>query len=405
MTKRILLVSIAFPPKADPECIQTARYYYYMSRASNVVIDVVTSKIPTLFMPADPTLARFSHVNGQLIEVPVYESKYVNYLVRKMRLDLIVRPDSKMTFYWQWRSVVKKLRETPDVIYSRSNPLSSAVMAMKLSRRLNRPWILHLSDPWTENVLCHYSPAEFRWHQKMEAECFGQASVISFTSDQTVRLYEKKYPQWASKMKVFPNVFDPNDPDPAGVNAVSGKKRIVYTGGLANTRTAQTLLEALKIVMSRNPLLSGRLEMIFAGESDRRNDEIFAQHNFPFLSRLGRVPFATASGLQSSADLLVVIDSVIADAAKAVFLPSKVLDYARLRKPVLAITTPGSATDDFVGRHGGVCFGHDRIEELADWLQSYLEGHIEMRPREIDNFFAADNQAAKLLELVQTIGV
>ncbi len=48
MKKKILFVSLAFPPKADPEGLQTAKYFHYLQKHKDLQIDVVTSAIPTL---------------------------------------------------------------------------------------------------------------------------------------------------------------------------------------------------------------------------------------------------------------------------------------------------------------------------------------------------------------------
>lgn len=402
MSKRVLFVSIAFPPKADPECIQAARYFYYLSRHDDFKIDVVTSRNPTLFMPVDLSLGRFAEVGGQLIELPICESKYVSFLARKLFPTIIGRPDSKMTFHWQWRKVISSLKVVPDVIYSRSNPLSSSIMALKLAKWYNRPWVMHLSDPWADNALCAYSDGEVSYHAKMERECFERASIISVTSERTGKLYKVKYPEWAHKIKVFPNVYDPNT-DLINCSAASygNVKRIIYTGGLANTRTAEVLLQAFHLTVQRFPELSNRLEVIFAGETDRKNDAIFRKFSLPFVRHLGRLSAEEALMLQASADLLVVIDSEVADPDKAVFFPSKLVDYAMFQKPLLAITGLGSATDDFVKGQGGVSFPHKGVHELSAWLQSYLKGDKVMEIRKIDRYYAADEQASRLIQLLK----
>lgn len=401
---RILFVSIAFPPKSDPECIQTARYYYGLSLDQDVVVDVVTSKNPTLFMPVDHSLDKYSKIAGQLIEISVYESRYVNFILRKVAPVALSRPDPKMTFHWQWRTAVRKLEKVPDVIYSRSNPLSSAIMALNLSKHYDRPWIMHLSDPWTENALSHYSKKELAYHAEKEKECFEHASMISVTSEKTAILYRRKFPAWAKKIEVFPNVHDWHL---ASVSTPQKSKQskvtIVYTGGLANTRTARPLLDALGRMAHSAPHLVNRLQVIFAGEIDRNNRKIFRNFSNPFIQHLGRVATDKASQLQQSADLLVVIDSIVPEPEKAVFFPSKLLDYIKLGKPILAITDAGSVTEDFVVSHGGVCFRHERVEELAEWLQFYLEGNIVFEVAKVDPYYGPELQSARLINTFKEI--
>ena len=404
MGSRILFISIAFPPKADPECIQTARYFYYLSKVDGLDIDVVTSRNPTLFMPVDPTLQKYGNVRGQLVEVPIYESRYVNFGLKKLLPGLVDLPDTKMTFHWQSGRVVKQIKEVPDLIYSRSNPLSSTIMALKLSKKYNKPWIMHLSDPWTENALTPHADKAVLYHTQREKECFQQATVISFTSEKTAELYRNKYEEWAHKMTVFPNVYDPETAvDTLPSTSSSRMVRIVYTGGLANTRTAEVVLESLHLMVRRTPALHRRFEVLFAGELDYKNRQLFHRFSAPFIKHVGTLSSAEASILQRSAHLLLVIDSKVTEPKKAVFFPSKLLDYAILQRPILAITTPQSVTEEFVLDHGGVVFSHEQVDALANWLQNYIEGNITLRTRETDKLYAADTQASRLAELIKNV--
>ena len=159
--KRVLLVSIAFPPKNDPECLQVAKYLKYMAQA-DLNFDIVTSSIPTLFMPYDSSLEKYSFPGMQKIEIPVWETKISNYVLQKAIPGGISYPDSKLTFHLQYRKVIKRLRNVPDIIYSRSNPVSSAVMACKLREYYKVPWVMHLSDPWVGSP-ARYGPS---WYSR-----------------------------------------------------------------------------------------------------------------------------------------------------------------------------------------------------------------------------------------------
>ncbi len=403
--KRILFVSIAFPPKGDPECIQAGRYFQCLSDNCSISLDVVTSLSPTLFMAVDKTLEKYANVKGQLIELPIYESKYINFLIRKIFPVFLSRPDNKMSFHWQWRKVVRRLAKKPDVVYSRSYPLSSAIMAKKLATYYNVPWVLHLSDPWTLNVLHNHTSRELSYHSRMERKCFELASIISLTSQETLLLYKKRYPALTKKMLVFPNVYD-NDLVSSRTkpeNSRNEKFRIVYTGGLANTRSAKPLLEALHRLHAENPFLSNQIEMIFAGDMSRENRKVFETCKLPSVRHLGLVSAMHASTLQKSANLLIVIDSQINDIEKAVFFPSKLMDYAILRIPILAITDKDSVTSNFVTDHGGKCFTHNEVVGMTNWLKSLLLGEIKIEMKELSREFSSQYQAERLIGIFNSI--
>jgi hypothetical protein len=144
----ILFVSIAFPPKGDPESLQVLKYYTALRNKSDLNFTIVTSKNPTLFMEPNADLKPFLTGYNELIELPISENKYVNFVKRKIKPNSLNFPDSKFSFHQQFQKVISKIKHIPDIIYSRSFPLSSTILAYKLVEKYNKPWVLHLSDPW-----------------------------------------------------------------------------------------------------------------------------------------------------------------------------------------------------------------------------------------------------------------
>ena len=56
---KTLLISIAFPPKCDPESLQVAKYCKYLKNEKEIQLEVITSKDPTLFMETDAALQMY----------------------------------------------------------------------------------------------------------------------------------------------------------------------------------------------------------------------------------------------------------------------------------------------------------------------------------------------------------
>ncbi|MCF6352998.1 MAG: hypothetical protein L3J06_08310, partial [Cyclobacteriaceae bacterium] len=302
------------------------------------------------FMPKDATLTNFSGSIRQLIEVKIWENKYISYLLRKLSLNYLQFPDSKHSFHNQWKSTIKKLQNKPDIIYSRAYPLSSAIMACKLKRHFNIPWILHLSDPWAESPLHSYSTKELENHNRWEKKCFDAASYVTFTSTGTIQLYINKYPNWASKFKLFPNVYEAATQTQKAAMEFT-KLRFVYTGGLAGDRSPEPILKAIKLIKDSNAGLLSNCEFIFAGDIDKKNKRVFDAYQINPVKHIGSVSYQKSMQLQQSAHVLLVIDSPISDASKSIFFPSKLLDYLATGNRMLAITTPNSTTQKFIQTH------------------------------------------------------
>jgi len=363
----LLFVSIAFPPKNDPECIQTARFFKYLSREEGFQFDIVTSRMPTLFMPADNSLKSLDSGYQSKIEIPIYESKLTNFLLRKAGLEGLMFPDSKMTFHWQWRRVVRNLKQKPDLIYSRSNPISSAFMAMKLARYFNVPWILHFSDPWA------LSPLESSLSEKKlksEHALIEQATKVTFTTTETLRHYANYYPSSASKFEVIPNVFDPEEIEtlskPAG-----DKLKIVYTGGLAGQRSLFFMEDVLNLIKKKDSSLLQYLEIKVAGPMDRLNAAFFEQSKFTNIHHVGALSYANAKKLQQSAHILLVVDNPT-NSNGAVFFPSKLLDYFLTGIKIMAVTPKASVTSNILENYPSICFDHQNTEAMAKFLMTEI---------------------------------
>ena len=72
-TKNILFVSIAFPPKSDPESIQVGRYLKNLTKSS-YEINCITSSNPTLFMEVDPYLDHYAEGIKTKHELRIFEN-------------------------------------------------------------------------------------------------------------------------------------------------------------------------------------------------------------------------------------------------------------------------------------------------------------------------------------------
>lgn len=382
----VLFVSIAFPPKQDPECLQTAKYFKYLSRNEDLNISVVTSAIPTLNMPYDPVLEKYDEGYAQKIELSVPENKYVNFLIRKLFPDFLRTPDSKFLFHWQGRKVRKQLQQIPDIIYSRSNPVSSALLAMKLKKKLNKPWVMHLSDPWADSPLHNYSGKVYRKNKALERKCFATADKICFTTNKTLGFYSEIYPQYRNKFEIFQNVYDSEDARETLPICDYSKLTIVHTGGLTAKRSPVYLFPVLEYLAKRGFDTDKNLEIVFAGDADRYNRNILAEQSFSCLHYLGRVSFDKSKELQRQAHLLLCIEDPVDNEKASMFFPSKILDYMIAKRKFFAITSKGSQLSGTFQKYGWDYFTHNDVEGIGDFI---LKAYNELKKRN-DCFFTLE---------------
>ena len=403
----VLLVSIAFPPKRDAESLQVAKYFSALTQLGEAEFDVVTSALPTLYMPTDEGLNHYASGYRQLVEVDFFEHRYTNFALRKLVPSLMQRPDSRFSFFRKWRSVVKSLRTPPDVIYSRSFPLSSALMAYRLACHFDVPWVLHLSDPWTVSPI-HSIAAASKWNHDAEMECFSRATAITVTSPMTAEVYAAKYPQYADKFFVYPNVYEAH-------LAIRNpwkrrdKLRFVYTGSLIGTRSPVLLLAALVMLEKLHPEMRQDIEVVFAGPVDRANAALLAD-NSRQVRYLGDRSMHDALQEQRNADVLLLIDSAFSDPSQAMFFPSKLLDYVAAERRVIGITDQHSMTWEVMGRLGlGDRIPHGNAQALCDALvvawHAWTRADSQYFERTVrtEDYEAAFN-AQRLMKLFRSLG-
>ena len=397
----LLFVSISFPPKNDPECLQAARYFKYLVQQKSFHIDVVTSARPTLFMPEDKSLLPYLAGHRQLLELPVWETKWSNFALRKVGLDSVLFPDSKMTFHWQWKKVIRSLQHKPDIIYSRSNPISSAFMATQLKNFYQVPWVMHMSDPWMISPLKKNAGEKER---QREYELIKNADAITFTTPATRNLYSTHYPDLQHRFTILPNVYDPEDR--IEFQPVQNPKfRIVYTGGLTEARSLSFLAAVLEKIELQDPNLLAQLEIRVAGPRDRFNRRFFESNRFACMQHLGELTYQDALQLQRQAHYLMVVDSPTS-AVDAVFFPSKLLDYFLTGLPIMAITPQNSTTREILKDYMSNCFVHSDVDGLTRFLVHCIKdrGKETQQPRApLPEKFSAKFNAVLLNELLYNL--
>ncbi len=370
---RILLVSIAFPPKSDPESLQVGRYTKYLIR-NGCEIEVITSSNPTLYMESDPNLENISENVTAIYPIRLFENRYLNFLIRKTFPSLLQYPDSKWSFYFRNITKVRK----PDLLYSRSYPLSSTLLALKLKKKWGCPWLLHLSDPWALSYEGDSPATDFKarpreWNKKRERECFAIADRISFTSTKTIELYNRKYPEFSNKFILTPNVFDEESVNTRRVK-FSEKLNIVYTGGFGEKRDPTFYLETIDEFLKENPEIAKEMVFLFTGPMTRKNKLIFNKFNhIDQIIHLGVVSYNSMLEQQRDANVLVNIDTDILSSEHSVFFPSKLLEYFASNRRILTIGNDHSMTNAIIQGRYGDCVEFNDAQALKLCFKNYWE--------------------------------
>lgn len=368
---KLLVISISAPPKNSPESVQTGRYLYYLSKNHDVTL--LTTNIAGGWEPEDYSLEKYLQNVHFRIFLRMPHPKVLGVI--KRILPFVVVPDDNFLFPMFYGHAAKKVSNRPEIIISRSAPFSSALMALKFSRNLNLPWIMHLSDPWADNPFQRPTRRNKRRNQALEKICIENASLVTLTSAKTILHYQHKYPDHAHKFRLLPNVFDDAFINSAPVE-FSGKIKFVLTGRLYGSRNIFMLMDAIEQASRKRPVFEDQSEFIFAGFFDQENIDRIEQSKLRNVKYIGHLPMQEAIRLQQASSVLVAIDALNEDPIFDLFFPSKLLDYFCAKRYVLGITNKNSTTFELIDQKFGKCFHAENMHELSDHLIFLAEQFI-----------------------------
>lgn len=369
---RILMVSAEAPPTQQAEALQVGKLLRALRAQPGVVVDLITAATtPQALQSLSESLAADTGQASQIIAIPCQLQRWQRALIRLLSPWLAHRPDWWFLFAWRWRRATLQLHHRPDVIYSRSFPLSSTLAARQLARHYGVPWFLHLSDPWCECAL-HPHWQHSRWHQQQERLCFEAASRISFTSPITLQRYQQRYPELAHRMVVDPNTYD-NKSINLKPWRPSRDLRLVHTGNFHVPGRLEILLKIISAIPA-NHAIRNDLRVVLAGLGSEAAKRPLEQCCYKTEVH-GWINAEGTAELQGSADVLLSIDDRSFNRAiDDQYLSSKLVDYLAIRRPILVVTTEESANWKFIQEHGvGRALSPHNPQAIAEALVVYWQ--------------------------------
>ena len=289
----------------------------------------------------------------------------------------MARPDRWTS--WQFDGVrqgLKLIEEfKPDVIWS-TYPIATAhVIAAKLHRKTDIPWVADFRDPMAQDDY----PADLVTRQKyrdIEAHAAAHAHCCVFTTPGAARIYQLRYPANASRMRVLENGYDEESfaaatPQLEVCTAVDAAKRplILLHSGIVypSERDPTQLFQALGRLHKSGTLSPADLHIRFRASvhGDLLQSLAQAHGAQDFIELCPAIPYRAALAEMLAVDALLVMQASNCNAQ----IPAKIYEYLRAGKPILGLT-------DTVGDTAGVLRGAglsdiaplDSMDEIANAL-------------------------------------
>lgn len=253
----------------------------------------------------------------------------------------------------------------PDVLLTASLPCDSHLVGADVHAATAIPWVAFFSDPWP----AHICPIPYRrptpLYRRLAAmhtvrRILMQCDALVMTNSYGLQLMSRATGlSLRDKGHVIPHI---------GVSASCPEKlmpQLVHIGDLTR-RCSPALIDAVKTVAGELPDRFRGLLCVGNAHDEYRDlaARMGAERHIQFIDHL---PNAEAELLAAHSQVLLVIE---AEMRESPFLPSKFADYARIGRPILAITPPRSAIRDYLRERGGGLAVTHHAADIADGIRT-----------------------------------
>lgn len=309
-----------------------------------------------------------------------------------------------------WRKSV--LRNHPidrgyKLLYSRSQPGASHLIALEWKRRLGILWVAQFSDPWANNPYHPLPVGQARRIQEQERQVVAEADHLIFPTKEIRDLVAMHHPaeNVVARSTILPHCFDRSLYQRENGAESQRRDRIVcsYIGDFYGLRSPQPLIEALHLLQRDDPSLQNRFQIDVYGNVEARFRSLLSDTPGIQVQWHGQVPYLQSLQKMAASDVLLLMD---APGAVNLFLPSKLIDYFGARKPILGITPREGTTGQLLRDYGFLVAEPTAPEEIATALQQIIGRQEQFAQMALDNDyerFTNDHIAAELHTIFQRL--
>jgi glycosyltransferase involved in cell wall biosynthesis len=392
--KRLLAVSWEMPPMYGPRATQVARTLGQLAAfgwQSTVV--TMAPRCGGPHWPDGQTAVAPSGV--EYVRVPSPEEWLPMRVAGRLAPLLRRIPDPQRVWVGRASRATSRVAAAGDFsgLISFAQPWSNHLVAQHVHRRAGLAWVAHFSDPWVDSPYTRGPHWLRSVLARMEADVIRNASAIVFVTEETADLVMRKYPEaLRSKVAIVPHGFNrPSHRVTAPTPERRKAMRMVHTGRFySDIRTPLPLLRALASLKAREALAEV-IEVIFVGpHNEEFKREAVALGLEGIVEFHGRVSPAEAAAIAADADVLLLIDAP--SDGPSVFLPSKLIDYLPLRKPIFGVTPREGASAALLRRLECPVAPPDRVDEVAVSIAGLIR---EWRSGELSVSSSFDRVAAE----------
>lgn len=301
-------------------------------------------------------------------------------------------PDAKMLWIGPASRRIKKLllERSFDAMVSTGPPHTTHLIAEKVKRKHDIPWLADFRDPWTEIDFFHHLPmpkwAEDR-HKKLERRVLEHADKVVTVSWSWAEDLERI---GGRDVEVVTNGYDEADfPDPEGI-PLTDAFSITHAGAFNKDRNPECLWDALGKLAREEEGFRDKLSLRLIGPTDHAVMEGLEKNGLSDrVERIDQLPHKEVIPYLCASWVLLLPLNDTPNIAGVV--PGKLYEYLGAQRPVLCTgKADGDAASIVQSSGAGVALDskdQEGMEEvLRRYYRSYLEGDLKVVPQEVRKY-------------------
>ncbi|MCC3861727.1 glycosyltransferase [Pseudemcibacter aquimaris] len=296
----------------------------------------------------------------------------------------------------------------PDIIYASAMPITSFLVAKKISEKSNIPWVGELRDLWTDSPY-YTNPGWKKWYEKIwEKSLFSKAIGLTTITEHSVCQLQEKY---NCPIELILNGYDPIDFQISESQSlyppnsfISEGINILYAGMIyPGKRDPEPLLKA---VYNLPEHYKSKIKIHFYGTQldsvIKQVDELQLEDSVNFSTP---IPYQEILNLQKLSDILLLL---MWDNPKEIgTFTGKFFEYIGARRPIICIGGDNSPPAQLINERN-LGYISNNVEELVKILirlidEKSLKGYIEKTPSDSGVGLTRKEQAIKLSQFLEKL--
>lgn len=257
--------------------------------------------------------------------------------------------------------------EVFDVVITRSPSDIAHLVGLRLKKKLNIRWIANFNDPATGIWPYPYEKNLPGWKKsiskKFVEEVLKLADKASFPSILLAEHFKEHFKLNDSRISIIPHIML-EEPLEAEYKTDPNNLHIIHSGNLSSERDPGTFLGALK---KYNTLNEKKIYLDILGViSNEWIEHIEKLDQGEYVKTIEPLPYSEAMQKMATYDVLLILEAPL---KKGIFLPSKISDYAQLKKPILAISPAIGEVKNLLHKYGGgIAAKNNSVDDIFEKL-------------------------------------